>query len=145
MTAAEALRIYRGRDASEKLFRGDKSFLGNNSARVCFDEALSGKIFIEFVALILRNRIYAGLKNAQLKNDRKRNYMTVPAAIRELEKIEMSRRADNVYVLDHAVTATQKEILAAFGLDADYVSGQAKTLSEKIAKSEKGDIANGNG
>jgi len=71
--------------------------------------------------------------------------MTVPAAIRELEKIEMSRRADNVYVLDHAVTATQKEILAAFGLDADYVSGQAKTLSEKIAKSEKGDIANGNG
>lgn len=143
MTAAEALRIYRGRDASEKLFRSDKSFLGNNSARVCSDEALSGKIFVEFVALILRNRIYTGLKNAQLKNDAKRNYMTVPAAIRELEKIEMTRRADNVYTLDHAVTATQKEILSAFGLDADYITEQAQALSERIAKTEKGGAANG--
>jgi transposase len=145
MTAAEALRIYRGRDASEKLFRGDKSYLGNNSARVCSDEALSGKIFIEFVALILRNRIYTGLKNAQLRNEKKRNYMTVPAAIHELEKIEMSRRVDNVYVLDHAVTATQKEILAAFGLDADYVSEQAKMLSEQISRMERGEVTNGNG
>lgn len=143
MGAAEALRIYRGRDASEKLFRGDKSFLGNSSARVCSDEALSGKIFVEFVALVLRNRIYTGLKNAQLKNDAKRNYMTVPAAIRELEKIEMTRRADNVYTLDHAVTATQKEILSAFGLDADYITERAKALSEEIAKMEKCEATNG--
>lgn len=143
MTAAEALRIYHGRDASEKLFRSDKSFLGNGSARVCSDEALSGKIFVEFVALILRNRIYTGLKNAQLKNDKKRNYMTVPAAIRELEKIEMTRRADNLYTLDHAVTATQKEILSAFGLDSDYITEQAQALSEEIAKMEKGEVTNG--
>ena len=93
----------------------------------------------------MRNRIYAGLKNAQLRNEKKRNYMTVPAALRELEKIEMSRRADNVYVLDHAVTATQKEILAAFGLDADYVSEQAKTLSDEISRMERGEVTNGNG
>ncbi|MCF0195598.1 MAG: transposase, partial [Bacteroidaceae bacterium] len=31
MTAAEALRLYKGRDATEKLFRGDKSYLGNRS------------------------------------------------------------------------------------------------------------------
>ena len=35
----------------------------------------------------------------------------VPAAIRELEKIEMVRQLDGVYRLDHAVTATQKTIL----------------------------------
>ncbi len=29
MTAAQALELYKSRDASEKLFRGDKSYLGN--------------------------------------------------------------------------------------------------------------------
>ena len=46
------------------------------------------------------------------------NFMTVPAAVRELEKIEMVRLTDNKYRLDHAVTATQKTILKAFGMDA---------------------------
>lgn len=45
------------------------------------------------------------------------NFMTVPAAIRELEKIEMVRLTDNRYRLDHAVTVTQKTILKAFGMD----------------------------
>ena len=42
---------------------------------------------------IIRNRIYTSLKSAVLKNERKANYMTVPAAMRELEKIEMIRVA----------------------------------------------------
>lgn len=32
--------------------------------------------------------------------------MTVPGAIRELEKIEMIKGIDGIYRLDHAVTAT---------------------------------------
>lgn len=43
---------------SEKLFRSDKSYLGNKSMRVYSDEALSLKVFIQFIALILRSRIY---------------------------------------------------------------------------------------
>ena len=31
MTAKEALEIYKGRDASEKLFLSDKTFLGNHA------------------------------------------------------------------------------------------------------------------
>ena len=73
----------------------------------------------------------------------RQNYMTVPAAIRELEKIEMTRRADGVYTLDHAVTATQKEILSAFGLEADDITKQAQALSEEIARMEKVEVANG--
>ena len=42
----------------------------------------------------------------------KKNYMTVPAAIRELEKIELIRQSDRGYRMDYAVTATQKEISA---------------------------------
>ena len=34
MTAKEALFLYKSRDASEKLFRGDKSYLGDKAARV---------------------------------------------------------------------------------------------------------------
>ena len=137
MTAAEALRIYKGRDSTEKLFRADKSFLGNQSMRVYSDESLSAKIFVEFVALIIRNRMHFYLKNANLKNPRKRNFMNVPSAIRELEKIEMIRRVDGVYALDHAVTATQKEILAAFGLDEDFIKDRAMKLSSEIAQTEK--------
>jgi transposase len=141
-TAEEALSLYKGRDASEKLFRGDKSYLGNHSLRVSSDEAASAKIFIEFIALIVRNKLYSYLKNAKPKNERKANYMTVPAAIRELEKIEMMRRGDDRYCLYHAVTATQKEILRAFGLDEQFIVERARQLGEDIRVLEQGAIAN---
>ena len=50
------------RYASEKLFRSDKSFLGNKSLRIDGNDAASSKIFIEFIALILRCRLYTCLK-----------------------------------------------------------------------------------
>ena len=58
--------------------------------------------------------------------------MTVPEAMKELEKIEMVRLTDNKYRLDHAVTATQKTILKAFGMDAVYVKKKAKELSDRL-------------
>jgi len=84
MTAAEALDLYKSRDASEKLFRGDKSYLGNRSYRVQSDESLHAKIFIEFVALIIRNRFHRYLKEHVVSNDKRADYMNVPAALREL-------------------------------------------------------------
>jgi len=92
MTAKEALTLYRSHNGSEKLFRGDRSYHENKSIRVRSDESIDEKIFIEFVALIIRNKICTCLKDAMLKNDKKANYMIVPAAIKELEKIEMIRQ-----------------------------------------------------
>lgn len=40
--------------------------------------------------------------------------LTVPAALSELEKIEMIRMTDGRYRMDHSVTATQKTILGTF-------------------------------
>ena len=132
MTAKEAIELYKSRDASEKLFRGDKSYLGNRSMRVYTDESVSAKIFIEFVALIIRSRFYCLLKDENESLGNRQNYMDVPAAIRELEKIEMIRGMDGVYRLDHAVTATQKTILNAFGLSVQNIKEQIMVLSERL-------------
>lgn len=136
MTAEEALTLYKSRDSSEKLFRGDKSYLGDKAERVYGSESVDTKVFIEFVALIIRNRIYTCLKDEMLKNDKKLNFMTVPAALRELDKIEMIKGLDNEYRLDHAVTATQKAILNAFGMTANDIKRKARDLSAELARIE---------
>lgn len=134
MTAKEAIEIYKSRDASEKLFRGDKTYLGDRSLRVYSDESAASKIFIEFIALIIRCRMYCCIKDAIKEMEKKPNYMNVPAAIRELEKIEMVRQLDGIYRLDHAVTATQKTILKSFGINAEHVKYRAAYISEELKK-----------
>lgn len=136
MSAKEAIELYKSRDTSEKLFRGDKSYLGNKSIRVYSEESARAKIFVEFVAMILRCKMYTKLKEEMKKLEKKPNYMTVPAALKELEKIEMVRQLDNVYRLDHAVTANQKTILNALGLDANHIKYYASELSKELKKAE---------
>jgi hypothetical protein len=58
----------RNRDASEKLFRGYKSYLGERSMRTFHDEPTHAKIFIEFIALIIRNKIYTCLNDRMSKH-----------------------------------------------------------------------------
>ena len=87
---------------------------------------------VQDVALIIRNRMYTKLKDEEEELPEKPNYMNVPASIRELEKIEMIRQADGVYRLDHAVTATQKTILKAFGIDTNYVKRKAREISDQL-------------
>ena len=132
MTAEEALTHYKGRDISEKLFRADKTFLGSKSMRVQTAEAMSAKIFIEFIALIVRNRLYNLLKEEMLRLETKVNFLTVPAALRELEKIEMVRRNNGRYRLDHAVTKKQKTILGALGMDEEYIRVKASEISRLL-------------
>lgn len=136
MTAQEALCLYKGRDESEKLFRADKSYLGNSAVRVQSDESLKAKMLVEFAALIVRNKIYTCLDEAMEEGGSRPNYMTVPAAVRELEKIEMIRQADGIYRLDHAVTAAQKVILKALGIEAKSIPDKAKYISTELAKAD---------
>ena len=137
MTAKEALELYKSRDASEKLFRADKSFLGNKSMRVQSDEALGGKLLIGFVAMIIRNRMYTKIKDAAEQMDSVPNYMNVAAAIRELEKIEMLRGADGQYRLDHAITKSQRMILNAFGISNIDIKAAVSSISEQLKPIEQ--------
>ena len=136
MTASQALIQYKGRDISEKLFQSDKTFIGSRSERVQSSQSMSSKIFIEFVALIVRNRIYNLLKEQMLQLESRQKYMTVPAAIRELEKIEMVRRNGKDYKLDHAVTKNQKIILSSFGMDEDNIRRSADDIRKQLANSQ---------
>ena len=132
MTAREALDLYKSRDASEKLFRADKTFLGNRTERVQTEEGLGGKLLIGFVSLIIRNRMYTRIKDAAEEMDSVPNFMNVAATIRELEKIEMLRGADGVYRLDHAVTKAQRIILNAFDINTNDVKSKADEISEQL-------------
>ena len=58
------------------------------------------RILIAFAALILRNRMYTKLKDAEEELLEKPNYMNVPASIRELEKIELVRHVFCKYFLE---------------------------------------------
>ena len=80
MGANEALETYRDRDAVEKVFRMEKSYLGNGVFRVHTGEHLESKTFISFIALIIRNEIYKSMKKLYLHdkmNDLFRTYMIV--------------------------------------------------------------------
>ena len=66
----------------------------------------------------------------------RQNYMTVPAAIRELEKIEMVKRTNGQYRLDHAVSKKQKTILSAFGMDDEDIKSLSLQISNMLANSQ---------
>ena len=63
--------------------------------------------------------------------------MTVPAALKELEKIVMIRHLDGIYRLDHAITKTQKTILDFFGLTEANVRYQAQEIGKILQETEE--------
>lgn len=132
MTAKDALVLYKSRDTSEKLFCSDKTFLGNRSLRVSGNNTFEAKAFVEFIALIIRCRIYTQLHKRMAEMVSIPNYMTVPAALRELEKIELIRQPGGNYKLDHAITATQKTILGAFGIDEETARSTALAIGKEL-------------
>ena len=77
MNAEEALDLYKSRDGSEKLFRGAKSYLGAKSERVYSNESIETKLFIEFVATIIRSKMYTLLKDEMNKQERKQNFSQI--------------------------------------------------------------------
>lgn len=132
MRAQEAYRLYRGPDVSEKLFRADKTFWSSSAQRIHSNEALQAKLFVEFIALIIRNRFFNLLKEQMERLKTRRNTLTVLGAIRELDKMEMTRLNGGHYLLDHALTKNQKIIFQSFGLSVEKVFEEVKVLTEKL-------------
>ena len=132
MTAETALLRYKGRDCSEKNFLSDKSFLGNDCYRVESDAAKDTKEWIGFVGEIIRNKMYTDLFDAQDFVNTRSNFMSVPAAIAELEKYEISRQGNGKYHIDHPLTKQQRIIMEALHLNEDEVKDETQRLCDQI-------------
>ena len=133
MDACTAYTLYSGRDSTEKLFRADKTFLGARSARVHKEKSLRTKAFTEFLALIGRNRLFNLLRAEMKRLNVKRNDMTVPSAIRQLEQIILVRFPGmGCYRLANSLSKAQKEILRAIGMSEDDFIARANQLAEEL-------------
>ena len=115
MSAEEALDIYRSRDESEKLFRLMKTELDYDKLAVYSDRRVRNKTQLVFIATIVRNAIYRGLKPVVESTRDKKNY-TVNAALHTIENIEATKNSRGRYTRDYALTKKQKTILSAFGI-----------------------------
>ncbi len=76
MTASEALDICRKRDSVEKIFRMLKTGLEYDTFRVHSQDSLEGKTYVMFIASIVRNYLFQGLKKvSQKENDKGYKYI----------------------------------------------------------------------
>jgi transposase len=128
--ATEVLDIYRGRDNIEKMFRTLKSGIDFNKYRVYSDAALQSKVFITFIAMIIRNEIFQKLEKLRKTN---KKYFTVPAVIYELENIEITRNNEGRYTRRYALTAKQKQILKQFDIDEKYIEREISNINSRMS------------
>jgi transposase len=125
MEASEALNKYRSRDSTEKLFRALKTGLECDTFRVHSQESLEGKMQVTFIASIVRNELFQKLK--EIKGKDKKNF-TVPAVIRELEKVIAVKDNNGKYKRRYSLNAKQKKILSAFDIDEQYLNNQVRKI-----------------
>lgn len=130
MSASEALDIYRKRDSVEKIFRMLKTGLEYDTFRVHSQDSLESKTYVMFIASIVRNYIFQGLKKVSEKEKDRKNY-TVPAAISELEKITIVKNSKDVYIRRYGLTKKQKNILKQFGITESYINRVADQMNSR--------------
>lgn len=131
MTASEALDIYRKRDNVEKIFRMLKAGLEYDTFRVHSQDSLESKTYVMFIASIVRNYLFQGLKKVSKKEKDKKNY-TVPAAISELEKITIVKNSKGVYIRRYGLTKKQRSILSQFGVSESYFNKVADRMNSRV-------------
>ena len=106
----EALRIYRAKDVVEKGFLRLKCDLDLGRLRVHSQERMQNKVFIGFVALVLRSAIHKVMSDKGLCEK-----MTMNQLIRTLSKLRVQEIGKEQVVFP--ATKAQKEIFYAFELD----------------------------
>lgn len=131
MSASEALNRYRDRDAIEKLFRTIKTLLGLDTLRVHGTNSAEGKCFLAFLASIIWNEMHQALK-AVKKEEKDRKHYTVPATMKELEKVFVTKDTNGNYRRKYALTAKQKKILKGFGLEEKNLNVYIREISPSL-------------
>lgn len=115
-TTAEILEIYRRRDVVEKSFDQLKNDIDMRRLYVQSDETASGKMFVAFIALIVRSY----MQNQLSEYIREHKY-TFQKILMELDKVKLihSPYHKNHCRLLNPPTKTQREIMEHLGLDTE--------------------------
>lgn len=116
LTPIEVLEIYRNKDVIEKNFDDLKNDLDFSRLKTHINNTTDGKIFVSFIALILRSYIANNLP--KLKNDLKKQNLTVQEVLLELEKIKLTTLNNNKTTI-MPLTSIQKNILKTYGMSDD--------------------------
>jgi transposase len=115
LSCGEVLKIYRERDIIEKAFEQFKNGLDFRRMRTHWNKTTAGKMFIGFLALILRSYI-----RRIMKNDPKTKHMTFEKLLIELRKIKSVTMADlsEVFI---PLTKLQKTILSILNVPSEML------------------------
>lgn len=115
-TTAEILEIYRRRDVVEKCFDNLKNDIDMRRLYVQSDEVAEGKMFVAFLALIIRS--YMQNRLSEYMNSHKYTFQKI---LLELDKVKLihSVNHENNCRLLNPPTKTQREIMEQLGLTPD--------------------------
>lgn len=123
--ASVMIRIARNRDKAEKTFQDLKQHLGLTKAHTHSGETYEGKMFVAFVALIIRETYKWIMKEWLNSHD---SY-SVETSLGELSKLQIERKlSGDGWQLKYALTKKQKEILDFFTISQGKVNASISKL-----------------
>lgn len=114
-TPEDTLYHYRAKDAIEKLFDQIKCDMDGNRVRTHNEQTTDGKVFVTFVACIIRSYLLSKLK--QYLTD---NSTSLKKVFNQLSNITIISNA-NRFRFTKALTRNQKQILKPFSADKDIL------------------------
>ena len=121
----DILADYRSKESVEDCFDTTKNGLCDKRLHVHGDSQVTGKLFVMFIALILRRSLHY-----RLRDPLKQYSLTDEDAIRELEQICFTRHKDGWHLKD-AISKLQKDLLTGLGLNYSMKIADDKDKSTK--------------
>lgn len=120
-TPTELIEIYRNRDTVEKSFENLKNDLDFKRLKTHTNKTTDGKVFVGFLALILRSCL-----TGKIKASEKTSKLTIERVLRELRKIKLVTLSDEQNAL-MPLTSVQKTILNALGIPLEKLQSSVQS------------------
>jgi len=113
LSSEDVLSIYRGRDAIEKAFDQFKNGLDFRRLRIHTGKTMDGKVFVGFMALVMRSYMLKKAKESQVTK-----HLTLEKILLELRKIKTVTYDGDTSGTIMPLTKMQRDILETFGSSA---------------------------
>ena len=135
-TAPEIWEIYKSRDSSEKSFSSMKTELGFRTSRTSGDCAFHGKMFVCFIADILRTEI---VNIFQQYEEREKISIDTNVMILSFNDITYTR-SGSTYVYSGQTTVPQREILEELGIAYKSLKSLGPLVNARITHTDIGTL-----